>query len=193
MVFDNIIIELLTKYQLLLVFLGSFFFGESVIISSGFLAAQGILEIPYVFVFSFLGTVISDSFWFYFGKFIFLRKKQLIDHQKYNKLVKKIDKITKHKYFWALLFIKFLYGTRILTIVYLSIRRLNFWIFTLFNSLGTLLWLTVILTIGWLAGKGFSNVILVFNEVKYLLISLVFLLILYRVVSQWITQKITRI
>lgn len=193
MVFDNLVIELLTKYQLIIVFVGSFFLGESVIISCGFLAAQGILNMPYVFILAFLGTVISDSLWFCCGKLIFWKKKNFIDDKKYNKLVKRIDQITGKKQFWALLFIKFLYGTRILTIIYLSIRRIKFSIFTFFNSLGTILWLSVVLTIGWLAGKGYGNVVPVFNGVKYLLIGLIILLILYRVVSQWITKKIAKV
>lgn len=189
MLFDSTIIQIISDYRLVAVFLGAALFGETVIISSAFLAAKGVFSLASVFSLTFLGTIVSDSIWFYFGSNIinFSRKSE-----KYKDYILKIEKITGNKTFLALLFIKFLYGTRILTIIYLSIKRISFIRFLIFNTLGTLIWLPVIIGIGWFAGKGLINLIPLFNRIEYILVTLVLLIVIVKMVTIWLTEKIVK-
>ena len=150
---DSSIVNLLSAYQLPAVFFGAFFFGETVILTAAFLAGQGTWSIESVFWLSLAGTVTSDSLWFLLGQTFFKFTKRWEKYQdQYQTFLIKLEKITGQRPFLSLLFIKFLYGTRILTILYLSIRKVRYATFLLFNTVGTILWLSVMIFVGWWEG-----------------------------------------
>lgn len=190
---DAHVISLLTTYQLPAIFLGAFFFGETVIISAAFLAGHGVWSLYTVFLLSFLGTIISDSLWFLFGSTIL---RFLTRWKRGRKKVKELEKeevpLKKHTPFFVLLFIKFLYGTRILTIIYLSSRKMSFGLFTLFNAIGTTIWLLIMLTIGWIAAKGTHQFSPLLQKTEYALSILAVTLILAHFIVVWISKKITK-
>ncbi|MBI4133567.1 hypothetical protein HY478_03060 [Candidatus Uhrbacteria bacterium] len=64
---NDTIARLLSLYQLPAIFISSFFFGESVILTAAFLSSQGLWSIFNVFWISLAGTLVSDVLWFYFG------------------------------------------------------------------------------------------------------------------------------
>jgi len=190
---DYSIINLLTTYQLPAIFVGAFFFGETVILTAAFLAGQGIWSLESVFWLSLVGTITSDSLWFFLGQTFFkftYRWERYRD--KYQAFLMKLEKITGQKPFLALLFIKFLYGTRILTILYLSIRKVHYPTFFLFNTIGTVFWLLVMIFVGWLVGRGTADAGQVFSRVEYTLTALVLLIVLYRIITTWLGKEITK-
>lgn len=190
---DFSIVNLLSTYQLPAIFLGSFFFGETVILTAAFLAGEGTWSVESVFWLSLAGTVISDSLWFLLGQSFFKFTKRWEKYQdKYQVFLIKLEKMTGQKPFLALLFIKFLYGTRILTILYLSIRKMRYLTFLLFNTIDTTLWLSVMIAIGWSVGRGVTNVAEVFYKVEYALTALVLLIIFYRIITGWLSKKIIK-
>ena len=91
-----------------------------------------------------------------------------------------------------MLFIKFLYGTRILTILYLSTQKLQLSTFLLWNAIGTLLWLVVMISIGWLAGNSVINIIPYVDKAEYAAAILLLLIILVRFGTQWLSKRITK-
>lgn len=185
------IIHYLQVYQLPAIFAGSFFFGETVVISAAFLAGQHFWSVWNVFWICFLGTVISDTLWFVLGRRMTTKIEQHEKHgSRYKKVVAKINKYVGNRVFLALLFIKFLYGTRILTIFYISSRKVSFLKFTLFNSLGTIIWLTIIVGAGFLAGKGTANYLGSIKDIKYIALALVAFILLFRVVDSWTEKKV---
>ena len=190
---DSSIVNLLATYQLPAVFFGAFFFGETVILTAAFLAGQGTWSIESVFWLSFAGTVISDSLWFLLGQTFFKFTKRWEKYQdQYQTFLIKLEKITGQRPFLSLLFIKFLYGTRILTIIYLSIRKVRYFTFLLFNTIGTVLWLSVMILVGWLVGRGVLDAGQIFSRVEYAFTALVLLIVLYRIVAIWLGKKITK-
>jgi membrane protein DedA with SNARE-associated domain len=187
----DIIIHYLQVYQLPAIFAGSFFFGETVVISSAFLAGQNLWSVWNVFWICFLGTIISDTLWFVLGKNFNAKIESHEKHgSRYRKVIAKVNKYVGGRIFLALLFIKFLYGTRILTIFYISARKVSFWKFTLFNSLGTIIWLVVIIGAGYLAGKGTANYLGSLSQVKYVALALVAFILLFRVIDKWTEKKV---
>ena len=184
---------LLIDHQFPAIFLGAVFLGETIILSAAYLAGQGMWSITTVFWLAMLGTVLSDVAWFLFGQSIFSATKRWREKQlSSERLLKKLESITGSRPFLALLFIKFLYGTRILTIVYLSARKIRPWKFIFFDTLGTIIWLVVMLTVGWLAGRGVSNIISVVDKTEYALLVLVVIIILYRVITVWTEKRLIK-
>lgn len=193
MISSDAIINLLSLYQLPAIFIGSFLFGETVIITAAFLSAQGLWSPINVFWLSLVGTIASDSLWFIFGRriLLFFHRWEKYKEQS-EKLLVTLERITGKRPFLSLLFIKFLYGTRILTIMYLSVRRMSFPTFAIFDTIGSALWLTAIISIGWLAGKSIVNLVPFLNKFGYALLFLIAIILIFRFATTWLTKKLTK-
>ena len=102
-----------------------------------------------------------------------------------------LNKKVGNRPYLSIFVIKFLYGTRVLTIVYLSLRKISFWKFLFFDVLSTIVWLCVIVPVGFFVGKGYQNTVEIFHNVAYVISALFFFFLLYRLVNIWIPKQIT--
>jgi membrane protein DedA with SNARE-associated domain len=188
---DQAIITFLITYRLPAIFVGAFFFGETVIIAAAFLAGQGTLEVLPVFVLAFLATIVSDTVWFLLAKKILLWLNRLEKYKTHSEIiVNKMTKLTGDKPFLALLFVKFLYGTRVITIIYLSLRSIPLKKFVIYDALGTLIWLAVIIPIGWLAGKSAVSLGPALHKAEFAIGFFVILVFVIRIGTKWASQKL---
>jgi membrane protein DedA with SNARE-associated domain len=187
------IVSILSLYQLPAIFIGAFFFGETVIITAAFLSAKGVWSPVNVFWLAFLGTILSDSLWFIGGRYFLtiIHRWEKYQH-KYGKFIKGLEKVSGKRPFLVLLFIKFLYGTRILTIIYLSVRKISFLSFLIFDALGAILWLAVMIFMGWLVGKGTTDIIPFLNKAEYGLSFLFLIIIGFKMITLWLEKKIIK-
>ncbi|MBI1834022.1 MAG: VTT domain-containing protein [Candidatus Andersenbacteria bacterium] len=175
------------------VFIGSFFFGESVIITAAYLAAQLSWDMPRIFAAAFVGTVLADIGWFLAGGFLREKFSRLKRWQKQRQKVSTLlEKLVGQRPFIALLFVKFLYGSRTAMILYLAARRVSLPAFIFFDCLGTIIWLIVILPLGYLAAKGTADALPSLNVLQVAIFVLVISGVVYRFISLWITKKVTK-
>lgn len=189
---SSLIIHYLTLYQIPALFVGAFFFGETVILAAALLAQQGWWNMSTVFFVSLIATVVSDAVWFWLGTTFFFKKKWFDKYEKkYKGIVEVLDTKVKHRPYLSLLVIKFLYGTRIVTILYLAVRNLPFWKFILFDTLGTVIWLVAMLALGWFAGNGIASMGM-FNSLTKIFSALIVCILVYRWIEVWITKNITK-
>lgn len=152
-------LSLLGRFDWLVSYIAPFFGGENAVLFMAFLSAQGILPISIVIVFSFLAMITLDSIWFFIVKtkgFNKLKNWQKISKQTIA-LEKRIERISSKQDIFILLISKILIGTRILIIVYLSMKKMSYRRFFAFNFLPTLLWAGILSLVGWLAGKGYYS------------------------------------
>lgn len=61
--------EVVTHYGYIGILIGTFLEGETILIIAGFLAHRGYLELPFVIVAAFFGSLIGDQLYFYIGRF----------------------------------------------------------------------------------------------------------------------------
>ncbi|MEK7540432.1 MAG: VTT domain-containing protein [Patescibacteria group bacterium] len=176
-----------------IVFVGSFLFGETVILSGSYLAGQGVWSVVVVYIWALLGTLAADAAWFYLGPkgLRLMHRWEKVKH-KHEAIIAALQRHVGDKPFLAMLFIKFLYGTRILTIIYLSSVKVRFWTFMLFDLIGTAVWLVVMVGVGWLAGKGLADVLPAVRSVEYLLTGIVALMILFKLLTTWLEKRIAK-
>lgn len=140
------------------VFVGTFFLGESVILGAAALAAQGTSSVWSVAGWAFAGTVLSDTVWFTSaGRAVAVVNR---DGERAARLARhgqRLDRWTGTHPQRALLFIKFVYGTRILSITYLAWRRVDPATFVAFDAAGTAVWLAAIVPVGFFGGRGLER------------------------------------
>ena len=144
--------------QYAVIFLGAAFGGELALFTLGFLLAQNILHLFPLLFFSFLGTMSSDILWFLLGKTTFVKKiiSHRYAHATISLIAEAIDKVSRGSRFLSLIFAKFLAGTRILLIMYVSKNNLELRKFIRYDAVAILIWLMFVIPIGFIAGLGFT-------------------------------------
>ena len=149
--------ELISSYGYFAIAIGTFFEGETVLVLGGLAAHQGYLELPYVFVYAFLGSLSGDQLYFYIGR---IKGKKILE--KHSSLKKRSEKVflllEKHRT-WFILSFRFLYGLRSIAPLLIGLGRVSPGYFLLLNALGALMWTLVIGTLGYLFGQIFELII----------------------------------
>ena len=188
----NFAIELLSWYQMPALFLGAFLFGETVVLAAAFLAAQGLWSAWTVFWLALLGTLASDALWFLYGqKFLSIFHKWEMYRRGSEKFLGLLEKISGNRPFLSLVFIKAVYGARILTIIYLSVRRVRFPTFLLFDAIGSAWWLAAIVAFGQVAGS-LAELVPILDKLEYAVLAIVVIIILWRIIFLWIGKTAIR-
>jgi membrane protein DedA with SNARE-associated domain len=183
-------IFLLPANLLLAVFLGAFFFGDSVIITLSYVAAQRGWSVWHVFLGAFAGTLISDIMWYYFGRRL-ARKKHAWNtyFSRHRHLTRVAKQLAPKDPFLALLYIKFLYGSHILTMLYISWKNIPLKSFILYDIAGICIWLAAIIGIGWFAGREYMIFEQVAGSFEYVATTLLLVLVITKLLSLWITKR----
>ena len=187
----QLIFSFLYAWQLPEVFVGSFIFGETVIITAAFLAGQGTWNAPGVFVMAFLGTVASDTLWFVAGRHFFATlKRRTWIARRYESVTERITAITGRRSFFLFIMIKFLYGTRIFMITHIASHKFTLGRFLGLDAAATALWLIVIFAVGWLAGRGALSLSASLGNLRAGVLVIAALLIVYKLFTLWLHRTI---
>ena len=186
----EVLTTLLTTYQLPSVFVGAFLFGDSVIVTSSYLAGQLSWSPIPIFCAALAGTVASDTLWYLFGRFFSYRfsDMQFLKKER-EKMGGFIARLVGQKPLTALIMVKFLYGSRIAMILYAASSGISFWTFSFFNFLGAIIWLLVFIPLGYAAGMGISRVAPFLDALPVALGVLVGSFVIFRIVTLWMEKK----
>jgi membrane protein DedA with SNARE-associated domain len=148
----------------LLIYIGAILGGEEIILTFAFLAAQGLWSVETAFIYCYLGTMTSDIGWFLLGRHTLGRmnffQRFLSRYERIKHFLKKIS----NRPFILLFITKFIYGTRIFTIMYVGMEGLSLLKFIGYNIFVVGAWLPIVIGIGWLTGKGVSQVANVYEN-----------------------------
>lgn len=190
--------QLIVNYpalQYLLVFLGTAIGGDVLLVAFAFLSAQGIVPPVTLFLFGFLGTFSSDLALFLLARTKFLHN--IISHRYTNKttstIVEALRRISRGSHFWALVIAKFLLATRLVILLYSNKTDLKFKKFFYYDALAVIIWLAIVVPIGFLLGLGFTYLSEVFKNI-YAGVGLVLLFILIAfMVEMWLKKTFTSV
>ena len=190
--FEDAILYWLTLYRIPATFVGSFLFGETIILTAFVLAFRLGWSVTAIYAAALLGTIISDLIWYGLGKKIlkFAEKRNTGLYRKYEKHLAAMTKFVSSKRpFTVLLYFKFFYGTRILTLLYLSLHRIKFKKLLTFDIIGTVIYHVVLMAVAFLSVIGVYSAIDVFHEYALMFTSIAVALLITKLLSVWITKK----
>jgi membrane protein DedA with SNARE-associated domain len=145
------------KYGYFAVFLGSTIEGELILMTAGYFAYQGILDLGWVIFFAFLGTLIADQGCFFIGRYYGPRLLE-----RFPKLKKKSEKVFRLLHSYKNLFImtfRFVYGIRIASPLIIGASQLSPKRFTILNFPAALIWAIVIAWVGYFFGGTFEVIL----------------------------------
>lgn len=149
--------QLLAQYGYFALLLGTLLEGETIVIIAGFLADRGYLELRWVIVVAFAGTLVADQFFFHLGRRGGL--KALQRRPTWEARLSKVRPLVQRHQTWAILGFRFLYGLRTVTPFALGTMGIRPRRFFVLNALGAAVWATVFSVLGYLLGSTLELVI----------------------------------
>lgn len=193
MAIQEVLISTLQAYTPLLAFLAAAFIGDALIIL-GALAGAGKLSIWTIAIFGLLGELFHDILFYFISnsKFANYIKKKLKLSKKRSKIAGFIEKLGKNSYFLPLFIAKFIYGVRDAMVLYVSHNEKKFKRYLWLILRIDILWLAIILMVGWLAGKGFTELLYVLKGIEKGLLILVLTIILIYIINKFIVTTLLR-
>lgn len=183
-------VSIIIAHPLLASLLGGLFAGEEFTLFLAFLSSRGYYPLWIVYVFSFTGVFIMDFLFYQFGRLRFVHKlfRFRFFTKAYSFINLFVQKITyKHK-FLILLYTKFIFGTRLISLIYLGIEKTSYRTFLITDFFVTLLWTIVIVTFGYFIGKGYSILYDIFKSVQISLAFILIMLLLFFIFRKWIRK-----
>jgi membrane protein DedA with SNARE-associated domain len=142
---------LIAHYGYLAVLVGTFLEGETVLILAGFAAHRGYLQLPWVIIAAFLGTLFGDQLFFYLGR---RHSEYLLSKRPHWRPRLERAQTLIHSYRVPIILgFRFLYGLRTVTPFALGMSQVPLRLFVPLNVLGALIWAVSFGCAGYLFGQ----------------------------------------
>jgi len=193
MALAEMLLEIFRNYYPLLAFLSGLFAGDLMLLL-GILSGAGNINLFLIILAGLAGGVIHDTCLYFISNSIFARyvKKKLKLSGKRSKIVRFIEKISNGNYFFLLLIAKFVYGIRTTVTLYIAHNNKKFRKYLGIVSSTELIWITITVSVGWLAGRGFTSLIKLFRGMERILVILFFGAILIYLLHKFVISVILR-
>lgn len=153
--------DLVERFGYFVIFVGTFFEGETVLVLGGFAAHHGHLGLPGVIATAFLGSYAGDQVWFHlarrYGRVWLGRRPLLLGR------VERVRTRLGGHADWFVLTFRFLYGIRSVGPMALAMSGYPPRRFLILNGVAAAVWAVVVGTAGYLFGHAFE---LMLGEVK---------------------------
>lgn len=148
--------ELIATYGYVAVGIGTFLEGETVLILGGFAAHRGYLELPWVILCAFIGTLFGDQLYYYIGR---SKGQSFLDERPHWKSKSKNVLVLLDRYqIWLIPGFRFLYGLRTVTPFLIGVSKVSPLRFLILNIIGASVWAIVTGTLGYLFGQSLEIV-----------------------------------
>jgi membrane protein DedA with SNARE-associated domain len=145
------------SYGYIVILIGTFFEGETILVLGGIAAKLGHLQLPWVIVSAFAGSLLGDQLLFQLGR---LRGPMIL--QRFPAWKKRSDtalsRLEKHRLSITLGF-RFVYGMRTVTPFVLGMTRMPFLQFLMLNTLSAAAWAALIASLGFIFGHGLELIV----------------------------------
>jgi membrane protein DedA with SNARE-associated domain len=160
-------------YGYIVILLGTFFEGETILVLAGFLAHRGYLILSLVVLFAFAGTFAGDLFYFFIG-----RKKgmaYLDTHQSWKAKSGRVLKLMQQHQTLVVLLFRFIYGTRTITPFLIGASGISIWRFIALNTLGGLTWALAITSLGYMFGHAAELLLHDIKKYEFIMVGVIIL------------------
>lgn len=148
---------IVSTYGYAALIIGTFFEGETVLVLGGFAAHRGYLDLPWVVVCAFLGTLFGDQFYYFIGR---IKGVSFLDRRPHWKArAGHVFELLRKHHLIIILGFRFMYGLRTVTPFLLGTSRISPIRFLILNVIGALIWAIVFGILGYLFGQTIELII----------------------------------
>ncbi|HEB88532.1 MAG TPA: DedA family protein, partial [Deltaproteobacteria bacterium] len=142
----------LSTYGLIVVVVGTFFEGETVLVLAGLAAHRGYLPLPAVVGAGFVGTILGDQLYFLIGRW--RGEAVLARHPDWRPRVARAQAFLERHHVLFILGFRVLYGLRTISPFAVGTSNVRFRRFLALDALTAILWSAGIALLGYSVGKG---------------------------------------
>ena len=142
---------LVAQYGYWMVFFGALAEGESVLLTAGFAAHRGLLQLPQVIALAFAAGTLGDQLAFHLGRRF--GPRLLASRPSLARQAERLQPLLQRHPRATILSLRFTYGLRIAGPVALGALGVPRWTFVWLNMLGAALWATGFCLLGWQFGN----------------------------------------
>jgi membrane protein DedA with SNARE-associated domain len=143
--------HLIDSYGYLALVVGTFLEGETILVLGGIAAKLGYLQLPWVIVSAFAGTLMSDQLFFFLGRW--RGQALLLRYPRWNSRAQKVHRMLERHRIPIIIGFRFVYGFRTVTPFVLGMSRVPAIEFIVFNVVGAAAWASAIAGLGYAFGK----------------------------------------
>jgi membrane protein DedA with SNARE-associated domain len=184
----------LLKYGLFAVFFFSVVEGGDItLLLVGFIAHLGFFDVIHGIIVGAIGCVVGDCIWYWIGrKFSDWANEKPI----YHRADSWIKRITSRIGMWEIVAARFVYGTRIASMIYWGTKKAMFPRFLAFDLLGCALWSTLLVSAGYFLTGSITMLLGKVRRIEiWLLIALICALVvflIYRALTKRLLKTMTQ-
>jgi len=177
--------EFLLEYGYLVLFIGTFLEGETILLVAAYLASRGNLDLWTTIAVAGTGTFLGDQLAFWIGRrlgkeWFWQRERQ------WTKGVKRVLELIQRWDVWFILSYRFFYGVRNVSCFALGMSQLSFFRYMILNFLAAGIWATSFGMAGYYFGKAVEKFLGQAKEYElYVLAGLVLLAVLI-----WLAKRL---
>lgn len=143
--------QLISTYGYAAIGIGSLLEGETIVVLGGFSAHRGYLELPWVILAAFLGSLLGDQLYFYIGR---AKGEGILERRPHWRArSERIFSLLHRHQDWLILGFRFLYGLRTVTPFLVGAAGISPVRFFALNMVGAAGWAVVVGVAGYLFGQ----------------------------------------
>lgn len=133
------------------IFVGTFLEGETILIIGGFAAFRGYLELPFVILSAFFGSLFGDQLYFFLGRY---KGQALLKRFKsWEPRIRRFNRLMERHSTWFILIFRFLYGLRNISPVAIGLSDVSTKKFVILNVISAAIWAVTLGVLGFFFGQ----------------------------------------
>lgn len=149
--------QLIEQYGYWALFIGTFLEGETILVLAGLAAHRGYLELHWVILVAFVGSMFGDQFFFYLGR---IKGRPFIERRPaWAGRIERVRTMLERHQTLIVLGFRFLYGVRTVTPLFIGSTGYDPKRFAILNAAGAALWAAVVGVGAYLLGHGVEKVL----------------------------------
>ena len=143
--------QLVSDYGYIALAIGTFFEGETILVIGGVFAHKGFLDLFWVIVSAFLGTLFGDQLYYFIGR---IKGRSFIEKRpKWQAKSERVLTLLHKHQVWLILGFRFLYGIRTVTPFLIGASNVPPKRFIVLNVIGALVWAIAVGSLGYVFGN----------------------------------------
>lgn len=190
----NVILSIFANYSFVICFLSGLIGGIVWLLALAALAANGVFPVWVLITFFYIGIVICDIALFKIGQIkslSYFKKRKLI-YKGYQKVSYFLQKFSKNRDIFSLFLSKFLHGLYAPLIIYYGRKQMQFKRFLIMDLIINLVWIVILVPIGYFAGKGLRLFLSIENNLNWAILSLFLILVIIYLIKKLFKISFTK-
>jgi membrane protein DedA with SNARE-associated domain len=143
--------SMVREFGYLAVFIGTFLEGETILVVAGFAAFEAYLELPWVIVTAFLGSLFGDQLYFFIGRY--KGRSLLKKYRSWEPRVHRFRTMMDRHGTWFILVFRFLYGLRTVAPFAIGLSNVSTKKFIFLNIISAAIWAVTLGVLGYFFGQ----------------------------------------